>query len=340
MLSLLRRLRRNLVLVHLPKTGGTSARVALMKHERKRQFILDYGPDQKDTSSAFRDILADPVRFGSLGDRLDRERGTFVLGHFRGIKYRRYFALEDFATFLREPYARLLSEYNHHVVRGRIECSFGDFLAMPRFRNTMSRGLDGLDVERFGFLGVTESFERDFPRFLAFVGIGGAVERANSGRYGPEIAALRRDAEFQALARRLNEDDFALYDFVAGRLAGRDLATPSWLEAARAGIRGEAAIAPDGTVHGWVARGQDEPPRRLRLVAEGREIGSTEAAMERDDIRRHFLSEHPDCGFGFAPDLLRGPGVVPSRVWVVDVETGATIPGCPLHVPPLSPPAA
>jgi hypothetical protein len=340
-LSLFGRLRKNLVFVHLPKTGGTSARVALLKLRRHRQFILDYGSAQKDTSAEFRDILFDPAGLDQLGTRLDRSRGTFVIGHFRGHKYARYFEPSDYATFLRDPYLRLLSEYNHHLTRRRLDTSFAAFLQLAEFRNIMSRGLEGLDIDRFGFVGVTEAFDRDFRRFRQFLGVGGKVERANLGRYTPEVEALRDDADLRETARRLNADDFALYDYVARKLGGEAPAAPAAVSAGRARIWGEALLDEHGNIHGWIGRPSGRPPRRLLVLDGERVVAEAEAGLERLDVRGNLMSDEADCGFLIAGPFLVQAGIAPgARLRVVEAESGIPIPGSPIAMPGGGPEAA
>src|SRR5690242_16955407 len=102
--------------------------MALLRQARHRQLITDYGPASPETTEDLKPILYSPDRLPDLARRLERGRGTFVIGHFRAHKYRDFFALDDFATFLREPYARLVSEYNHHLSRGTIDMAFREFL--------------------------------------------------------------------------------------------------------------------------------------------------------------------------------------------------------------------
>ncbi len=334
MLSLFSRLRRNLVFVHIPKTGGTTARLALKPFEWRRQFIQDYGPDQSDTTEAFRAQLYDRAQLDRLGERLSRWRGTFVVGHFRARKYRGHFPPEDFATILREPFARLVSEYNHRLsLKGLAEgTTFRDFIRDPRFRNMMTRALDGTDIDRYGFLGLTETMDRDMARFGRF--LGGAIDAkpANRGRYAPDVARIKEETELREEALQRNADDVALYDYVSKRLTGAPGTMPPVLAASRAGVHGLCRLLPRRLgVDGWIERARDGPPRTVRIAAGGRILAETAASAPRDDIYAASMTDHPECGFRVLLDWADIPDGVTELV-VTELGTGLPLRNSPLDL--------
>lgn len=322
------RLRKNLVFVHIPKTGGTSARHALLAFENRRAFVRDYGPGSPETTAELRDALYDPAGLAALGERLDDNRGTFVIGHFRARKYRRLFPLSDFATVLREPIDRLVSEYNHHVAHAGLEEPFEAFMLKPRFRNMTSAMLDGVDIDRFGFLGVTEALDRDFERFGRFLGAGIPPKKTNLGRYDEATRRLKENDGLMAEARRLNADDVALYDYVVARLNGLTTDRPARVAAGRAGVWGQVSLNPEKGVVGWVGRRAGAEPALIRLVAGSRVLAETQAIRPRPDVWNSLLTEHPDCGFLVPFDRI---GRVP-EIRVLEGRTGVELQGSPLRM--------
>lgn len=327
-------LRKNLVFVHLPKTGGTSARDAIAPLTARRQLLKDYGPRSRDTSPAFRAVLSDPLAVRDLERHLDRRRGTFVIGHFAARKYRRHFPIEDFATILRDPFARLVSEFNHYRRHKGLQGEFRAFLAEQRFANVMSRALDGVDIDRFGFLALTETMDRDFPRFGAFLGAGIEPIRSNKGVYDAVTGTLSADAELRDLARRHHTDDFALYDYVAARLAGKTAPQPRRVRASAAGLWGGVTIDGKASLVGWIGCGGAETPhRRVRIFADGAEVTDVEVNETRRDLYYDLTSELPRCGFRIRRGQFRE--IVPEgakELRVVDLDTGIELAGSPVRL--------
>jgi len=100
-----------------------------------------------------------------------------VHGHFMPLKYR---GLRDacFVTWMRDPVERLGSHYHYwrrhfnprkspplHCRVVQEDWSFERFCFSPQMRNVYTQFLWGFDVERFAFIGITESYRRETRAF-------------------------------------------------------------------------------------------------------------------------------------------------------------------------------
>lgn len=169
-----------LVSLHLPKTAGSSFRLALQECFGDR-FYADY--EDKPLNAA-RWPLRVRALYGALAqpDRAQfRERRIeCVHGHFLPLKYRPLRASSGarFVTWLREPTERLLSHYYYWretplppdagQVRRRFDTegwSLERFCAEPALRNLYTRFLWGFPLRYFDFVGLTEHYDADLRFF-------------------------------------------------------------------------------------------------------------------------------------------------------------------------------
>jgi hypothetical protein len=113
--------RRDVVFMHIPKTGGTSVRIALEQTLRGHLILQDYGADPLTTPALYR-LVYEERRLPEFRAHFSRQRGILLSGHFPAIhgtqgasRYWDFFNAESFATFLRDPIDRIYSESAHRI---------------------------------------------------------------------------------------------------------------------------------------------------------------------------------------------------------------------------------
>ncbi len=213
------RLPPTLVAVHLPKTAGTSLRVAL-EAAYGAGMATDYAdrPLQHGRWTRRAHALAQSLRW--TGRRLPH---GCVYGHFLPVKYA--LARETFfSIWLRDPVQRVFSRYHHYLractagetVHARWGLSHGlsleDFVRLPHYRDTLSEYLWAFPLRRFGFIGRVECWESDAPRLFARLGLNApalANENRNPDRAGEDYAVT---AQERALIERMNRRDLRLHE--------------------------------------------------------------------------------------------------------------------------------
>jgi hypothetical protein len=195
------------VFVHVPKTAGTALRAAL-NAKRRKEILLDYGKRSRSTTEEVREYLAMDDRAG-LCAALAARRRFVVFGHLKAADYRALQPTVAFATFLRDPFDRVVSEFNHFVKHHKYKRSFRTFIDSPPFRNRQSLFTEGIPLEAYSFVGLHETYDEDIARLAALMGVEITARQVNVGDYtGVDKAVLweRHGAHFQ----KVNSQDYAL----------------------------------------------------------------------------------------------------------------------------------
>lgn len=203
-----------ILMIHVPKTAGTSLRLALQKVYGRRRTALDYGCDSRATSRLVRESLyvAPPPKARKLLlAALENSDHAVLAGHFPYRKYGWHFRSGEIVSFMREPVHRLASEYLHATRLQGYNAPFETFVEDPRRQNTQSRLLDGVPAR--AFVGITEKYRDSLELLGARLGVSLPVARRNVAPAGGASAFLSALApETVARARELNAADCALYE--------------------------------------------------------------------------------------------------------------------------------
>ncbi len=147
--------------IHIPKTAGSTVATIL------RQSFLSRHCDLKLGKGFFYPALTAAAlrRTRWVYWQLESIAGHYVVPHsdlkagWPGIRY---------YTFLREPVARCISEYQRAVFRTQLDVPFDHWIRDPMYHNRQTRHLAGRDdvdaamrmiCERIGFVGLVERFD-------------------------------------------------------------------------------------------------------------------------------------------------------------------------------------
>jgi len=195
------------VFVHIPKTAGTSVRVAAASHFGARHMLYDYGTQARQTSELVKDWVYARSDLAGFGRAVQEGDFRFLAGHFPLAKYREVFPEARFLTWLRHPVDRVWSAYRHFHTRKGFEGSFRDFYSQRPHQNQQARML-GKDLELLDFIGITERFRRSLLVLSTGLGLTLKQVRANQDPDGDRPAPSDEDRE---AVLELNQVDMALY---------------------------------------------------------------------------------------------------------------------------------
>lgn len=186
-----------LVSLHLPKTAGTSFRLALEAHYGDR-LVQDYAMLPMQLGRGRREWRA--VCTAAAARRPLAPGVHAVHGHFLPIKYR--LALlgrrARYITWLRDPVERVLSHYHFwrrdydgadpaQPMRNRVlreDWSLERFCLGPELRNLYGQYLCGFGLRNFAFIGITEHYADDLAWFSRHV-MGDAPAAVSHARTNP-----------------------------------------------------------------------------------------------------------------------------------------------------------
>jgi hypothetical protein len=215
--------------VHMPKTAGTTFRQILVDIYGSSIFF-DYHDqysfvDPQKPSLTMR--LGRMVRGGRFKQlrRKPSSHDLCIHGHFRASKYLAQYKDADLITWLRDPVERVASHYYHwlrhpdpyHSLSRQLHrenLSLEKFAALEPMRNLQFRYLDGVPIERFGFVGVQEQLEDMLPQLFTFLKVPPVAIKSKN--VNQEKALHKRydlSLETRNLLESLNQQDRMLYTY-------------------------------------------------------------------------------------------------------------------------------
>ena len=241
-----------LISLHIPKTAGTSFKLALEEALGPERLLIDYG--HAEAFARLSEAGCPPLelhrRWLDMG-YLEAGRAyksakasltpsiACVHGHFPAVKYLPALAERPvrFVTWLREPLSRMLSNYHYWMsldpgsvedplVRRILEedWSLEDYCLNPALANYQSLWLRRVPKQLFSFVGVMEHFEEELARFsdhLRAKGLSREVLRPSHANAGPPAEnSLEETARLTAPRPKfetLHDRDMTLYRWALKR---------------------------------------------------------------------------------------------------------------------------
>lgn len=205
--------------VHVPKTAGTSFRLAVEEVFPGR-VAYDYALRAPETWEAVRRHVYGKLDLEALRRELAEAHIAMLGGH---VTYRRYAALftpKQVITFLREPIARLVSEHEHACRHNGFTGTMLQFAEIPRNQNLQSKMLTGVPLEHAALVGITERYGESLALLERRLGwkVPELVRNVNP-RQAELAGRYALDAKVERELRALNGEDLALYEEACRRFA-------------------------------------------------------------------------------------------------------------------------
>jgi hypothetical protein len=321
---------RDVVFTHIPKTAGTSVRNTIAAALPDTVNVFDYGENTDSVQgkfvNAYKLDARTPEGLIALRRQIGRGRRLFACGHVAAAKYLPAFHPASFITFLREPVARVVSAYKHHVKLLNFTGSFTEFFEQPGQINTQSRLLWGIDLRDIGFVGLTEHM----PDMYAALSHHLDVElKARKDNVGSPSGAPDIDESVRSRIFALNEEDVELYRHVQSNLDyfTNYRARKAWspmLAKGKVNHRGE------GNFQGWAVAFSPGGLVEIEVRLGSQVVHRCYADEFMPRLKENGLSRHGIGGFSvqLPPHMLAGQ----KRVRFVIAGTERDLPGSPIEL--------
>jgi len=201
---------QKLLFIHVPKTAGTSFRLAAEGYFGNESSFFDYGPNSDETSNLIHQYTNADRDLFILHQAFKKHTGMFLSGHIHAAKYAGIFTSLNTITFVRNPVEQVLSHFQHYVRFNNYQKDLECFINEKRFQNIHSRLLAGRNLELFGFIGLTEFYAQSIELINAYYNIKLKVLKKNVSRQNCNQINTPSD-DLIALIKFVNADDLKLY---------------------------------------------------------------------------------------------------------------------------------
>ena len=206
-------MKKHILFIHIPKTAGTSFRVAAEKYFGEDNTFYDYSAKSPETSAEILENVYKKNDLYSLYRSLEQHSQSFLSGHFSANKYAPLYDVLNIVTFVREPVKQVLSHYNHFKNNYGYDKGLLEFAKEERFRNVQSRNLQTIDVRLYGFVGLTEEYNKSIDLFNTLFDT--ALPHMHMNEKSSNSLSIKdMTKEDVEMIKRLNTQDIELYDTV------------------------------------------------------------------------------------------------------------------------------
>jgi hypothetical protein len=206
-----------LFFIHIPKTAGSSFRVAAEQYFGSEATYFDYGKGSNETHP---DILKFEYESKDryLAAKKIKKNAKFLSGHVIYPKYAPFFPAKSVVTFVRDPAQQVRSHYEHFSRLHGYKGSFEDFIKENRFSNMQSKALNGVWTDAIGFIGITERYNESIALFNKYYGTDIKVLDINKNTAKVSGTYTFTESE-TSLIKKMNAKDYELYNFALNRFS-------------------------------------------------------------------------------------------------------------------------
>lgn len=292
-----------LIFVHIPKTAGTSFRIAIESQIKQNLICRDYGVDSPATSSIVKKYIYESNDRESFRKSFDEKSYIFMTGHFHAEKYVNFFDKSQFITFLRDPIARVISEYNHKIRDKSISGSLRDFYRNAGQINRQKNILESLEIGEYGFFGITEDYERSIDLFNRQYDF--SIQKSMLNVAEREQYYIPTEQEYEEL-QILNREDISFYNEAKTEFNSRYLEEDQ-LKIDRLKVDKLAATLnfQNGIIHGWAAyENNKEEIAKIKIRINNDRIYEVFAKNYRSDIKKLKIKRSGCAGFKMNTNTL------------------------------------
>lgn len=205
-------MKNHILFIHIPKTAGTSFRLAAKKYLGEINTFYDYGPSIETSKEIHRCIYKEQDMY-ELSKSFSKHDRLFLSGHYGVAKYASLFETLNIITFVRNPVEQVLSHYKHYTSHHGYKDDLSTFIKDKRFKNIQSRLLGVKPIELYGFIGLTEKYNKSVELINDCYGLDIKIIKTNENLI-KELTSDTLNEDIVELIETENQEDIKLYEKV------------------------------------------------------------------------------------------------------------------------------
>ncbi len=293
--------------IHIPKTAGTSFRVAAENSFGLQAIEKNYGPKSVHTTPLVKKYLIEQSDLYGFYQQFKHSNARMYLGHVNATPMTFVHPLTRTVAFLRRPEEQMLSHYNHAVRWHGCDQSIEEFCRTLRFRDQQTTILQHIPIHLIGFIGLTESYEQSLEIFNHTYGTNLPLLNMN---VNDQKKIETPDDETLALIRNITRADTELYTTAQKIFQNR-------FEMHRKNLPWcHGAIQDQNDTHlaGYACWAHSDDPVDLVLSSNGQDIAEARAIHPKPFLSRFVLPRRGIIGFAFTISDLKDRENIEVRV--------------------------
>lgn len=203
---------------HIPKTAGQSFRKAALEYYGEENSLLLYGEDSKTTTKSINQIYykqkhtSQDEMYNLIDKLIQKESIKFYSSHASST-FLPSFDIANAAVFVRDPVERIVSHYNYAMHKGHFQGTFEAFIEDPMYQNMQSSLLFNIDINKIGFVGLTEEYPLSLKLFNKTFNVSFKEYKKNKMPFFRKRTKKQKlDTLVLAKIKSLNKEDFELYE--------------------------------------------------------------------------------------------------------------------------------
>lgn len=290
------------LIVHIPKTAGTSFRYALQENALVRM-LYDYGEKSPESVPAL--TGANPMSLTPDSQVFDADKFNFICGHVDYARYAHFVSQDSVVSIVRNPVERLVSEYQHLKRDYGYAHSFAEFSSDSPQQNKQSRMLGGVDQESGALIGLTSHYKYFVEVFSRRFGLPLKPISANQAPVPDVDCRFGFSPDEIKSAYLCNKQDMDFFFEKAGNFF-EVIQAAGYNTTPAKDANWSCRIVERRQLIGWVSCSATDC-YFVQIDVNGERRAIIPLGQNRDDVHAMGLSESPVCGFSY-PLALLGAG--------------------------------
>ncbi len=282
-----------LFFVHIPKTAGTSFRLAAKDFFGDESTFYDYGEKYIETHPKIVELEYQKKDRFAAGQYISKH-AKFLSGHVSYLKYAPFINAASVITFVRSPDQHIRSHFEHYVRLHGYKESFETFILESRFINLQSRLLTSIGIDSLGFVGLAEEYDTSITLINSLYQIDFQRLQANKNQKKEAASYVLTDKEL-ALIQEHNQADYSLYKQACIRFQRQKQAVEESVPFIRFGLLPLPLQRAQQVIRGWATCYESNKAQNITVFINGHKAETIIAneyigiANERNMNRTGFI---------------------------------------------------